>query len=429
MAEKLQLNIQGALCQASEGKIVEIAKDFELDVDGKKKSTIVNMIFHHIDKEWSEKSEEERLSFLTKLRSQHLEAMKEVTAKPKSPESVKEQSTLKTMLESTSVLRRQFKIVGQIGQPDQKDKLSFTSLSRQMETGLKQGYNEQEIVDGVIRAISAGMVLRSYLETYKDLSLERLNKILRNHYGVKNSTELYQSLASICQGPKETAQEFLMRALDLRQNILFSNGQDSGEDTLVYEADHIQKLFLRTVETGLHEDNVRVKIRSYLKDPNVSDEELLKQVNTAVSAENERARKMRSQNRGKPAQVTQVTEGDCVSQKESPIKPSGNKSQDELLKALEAIKVEVAEVKSKLKDMNQESEEARGKKSRQEKPDDRRNQYRKTQPKCSKCQVNQEDRCSHCFLCGSENHYAIGCRQNRGNSALNSNRLLPRDRK
>lgn len=113
---------------------------------------------------------------------------------------------------------------------------------------------------------------------------------------------------------------------------------------------------------------------------------------------------MRSQNRCKPAQVTQVTEGDCVSQKESPIKPSGNKSQDELLKALEAIKVEVAEVKSKLKDMNQESEEARGKKSRQEKPDDRRNQYRKTQPKCSKCQVNQEDRCSHCFLCGSENH-------------------------
>ena len=68
---------------------------------------------------------------------------------------------------------------------------------------------------------------------------------------------------------------------------------------------------------------------------------------------------MRSQNRGKPAQVTQVTEGDCVSQKESPIKPSGNKSQDELLKALEAIKVEVAEVKSKLKDMNQESEEGR----------------------------------------------------------------------
>lgn len=129
------------------------------------------MIFYHIDKELSEKTGEECLSFLTKLRSQHLEAMKEkVTAELKSPESIKEQSTLKTMLESTSVLRRQFKIVGQIGQPDQKDKLSFTSLSRQMETGLKQGYNEQEIVDGVIRAISAGMVISEAIWKHTKIS-------------------------------------------------------------------------------------------------------------------------------------------------------------------------------------------------------------------------------------------------------------------
>ena len=75
--------------------------------------------------------------------------------------------TIKNMLESTSVFRRQF--VGQIGHPDEKDKLSFTSLTRQVDTGLKQGYSEQEIVDGVVRAISAGMVLRSYVETFKDL--------------------------------------------------------------------------------------------------------------------------------------------------------------------------------------------------------------------------------------------------------------------
>ena len=125
---------------------------------------------------------------------------------------------------------RHFKIVGQIGHPDKKD----TSLTRPVDSGLKQGYSEQEIVDEVIHAISAGLVLRSYVGTFKDFSLERLRKILRNHYGVKNSTELYQSLASICQGPKESPQEFLMRALDLQQKILFSGTQDQGED-LVYE--------------------------------------------------------------------------------------------------------------------------------------------------------------------------------------------------
>ena len=106
---------------------------------------------------------------------------------------------MKALLESTSVLRRQFEIGGQIGQAEQKDKLSFTSLSRQMETGLKQGYTEQEIVDGVIRAISGGMVLRNYLETYKDLSLNRLRKILRNRYGVKNSTQKEHHRNFLCE--------------------------------------------------------------------------------------------------------------------------------------------------------------------------------------------------------------------------------------
>jgi hypothetical protein len=69
------------------------------------------------------------------------------------------------MLKSTIVFRRQFKIVGQIGRPNEKDKLSFTSLTRQIDTGVKQGYTEQEIVDGVIRAINGGMVVRSYVET------------------------------------------------------------------------------------------------------------------------------------------------------------------------------------------------------------------------------------------------------------------------
>ena len=52
-----------------------------------------------------------------------------------------------------------------------------------------------------------------------------------------------------------------MRALDLRQKILFSGIQDQGEDTLVYKTDHVQKLFLRTVETGLQDENVRVSLR------------------------------------------------------------------------------------------------------------------------------------------------------------------------
>lgn len=68
---------------------------------------------------------------------------------------------------ATSALRRQVKINGQIGEPDQKDKISLSLLTRQIQIGLfRQGYSESEIVDGVIRrSITPRLFLRNYLET------------------------------------------------------------------------------------------------------------------------------------------------------------------------------------------------------------------------------------------------------------------------
>ena len=129
------------------------------------------------------------------------------------------------------------------------------------------------------------------------------------------------------------------------KKILFSGTQDQGEDTLVYETDHVQKLFLRTVETGLQGENVRVRVRGYLKDSTISDEELIRQVNNAVSTEDGRARKLRSQNRGKSAQVSRVVE------------EKNDKGQDKILETLETLKIEVAQVKSQLKERSQETEQ------------------------------------------------------------------------
>ena len=53
---------------------------------------------------------------------------------------------------SSSLLRREFKISGQIGEPGQTEKLTFVSLMHQIDSGLKRDYQENEIVDAVIRA-------------------------------------------------------------------------------------------------------------------------------------------------------------------------------------------------------------------------------------------------------------------------------------
>lgn len=124
---------------------------------------------------------------------------------------------------STSVwqaYRKDFKISGQIGEANQKDKLNFTSLEHQIENGLKKGYTDAEIVEAVIRAVSPGVKLRSYLEGKTDLTLATLRHILRAHYAEKDATDLYQQLTKAVQSPSETALDFVVRVLDLRQRVL-----------------------------------------------------------------------------------------------------------------------------------------------------------------------------------------------------------------
>ena len=99
---------------------------------------------------------------------------------------------------------REFKISGQIGEPGQKDKLTFSSLAHQIEQGISKGFPEIEIVDALIRAIAPGLQLRSYLEGKTNLTLPTLRRILRSHYQEKGATELYKQLTSEVQSNKET---------------------------------------------------------------------------------------------------------------------------------------------------------------------------------------------------------------------------------
>ena len=60
--------------------------------------------------------------------------------------------------------RKEFRIQGQIGEPGQKDRLSYASLARQIHAGQRKGIPEDEILEAVVRAIVPGIPLRSYLE-------------------------------------------------------------------------------------------------------------------------------------------------------------------------------------------------------------------------------------------------------------------------
>ena len=67
------------------------------------------------------------------------------------------------------------------------------------------------------------MSLPSYIETKPDLSLPQLPKVLRIHYCEKTASELYQQLTTMCQTPKESMQQFLLRIMDARNKVVFTS--------------------------------------------------------------------------------------------------------------------------------------------------------------------------------------------------------------
>ena len=274
-----------------------------------------------------------------------------------------------------TLMRRDFKVSGQIGEPGQKDKVSFTSLMRQLDAGKDKGYAERELVEGVIKAISPGMRLRSYLESKEKLTLSTLKEILEVHFREGDATALYKELSSASQGSTESCQDFVMRTLDLRQKIVQASRRVDA--SLRYDSELVQKMFLHSMSTGISNDNVRMEVRLLLQDPDVSDETLLKCVKDADDRENERRGKQ------KRVKVSQIKEND-----------------NDLTATIKQLQADLAALKA-----NQEAPP-----SQQPPP---RGPPRERGPGwgCMACRnAGMGPECRHCFHCGSSNHFLRGCR-------------------
>ena len=72
------------------------------------------------------------------------------------------------------------------------------------------------------------------------------------------------------------------------------------KSSLKYDPRLIQSLFLRRVETGLRDESIRIKLRTFLQDENVGDEKLLLELNIAACEEAERQAKITKRNRFHP---------------------------------------------------------------------------------------------------------------------------------
>lgn len=200
--DNLQFEIKGALFQLTSDQLIEICDFLGIsgtskdNITGKSRNILVSMISKYIESDELRQLEDEEMSALLSLMDMIKSVqtvVKNSTAEKENEEDEKlsreleqlklivqqKETEMKTLAnkntkdirtafaqaspayENNPPWRKEFKISGQIGDPRQKDRLTFSSLARQIDNGLSKGYPEPEIVDAVIRAIVPGLQLRS----------------------------------------------------------------------------------------------------------------------------------------------------------------------------------------------------------------------------------------------------------------------------
>lgn len=317
------------------------------------------------------------------------------------------------------VIRREFRINGQIGERGQKDKLSYTNLMHQIDTGQQKGHSEAEIVEAVVRAISPGLNLRDMLETKMGLTLPQLKTILKGHFKEDSPTDLFHRLVHITQDVQESPQNFLFKAIALKERLLVA-AKELGTDEH-YSPELIQKKFLRSVSTGLLSDHVKFQLKSYLDDPKVTDDVLIEKMNEAASFDWERQQKLKKSTGSKttkvgelqtevhanpvyydttvePSQVPEHSTPAKVNSKSQRVKTASSQNNSELLEVVKQLREEVAEMKKVMQNSPQPLTRLR----------------HSPRKGCPSCHDNgQGERCDHCFKCGQAGHLSRGCRAQR----------------
>ena len=120
------------------------------------------------------------------------------------------------VLKKTSLLRKDFKIKSQLVEVGQRDKISYVSLMHQINEAKLSGYDEEDIINSAIRAMTPSLTLRNILETTPHLSLKKLMRYLEMHFDKRSATDLCSKLTSMTQLPEESAYSFVMRCIETR---------------------------------------------------------------------------------------------------------------------------------------------------------------------------------------------------------------------
>ena len=183
-----------------------------------------------------------------------------------------------------------------------------------MESGLKLGYPEPEIINVVIRGITPGNDARVYLEGRKDLTVKNLLSALKSYFCEKNVATVYNQMTRAVQGTeeKDTPIIFAIQMFALRDQVLELSKQPGAHE---YGRTLVQAEMQKSIYAGLRDDGIHRDLKETLtRTSNVNDDDLLDEISQAMSSLEEHEQRIqdagvRRKNGGGRAQVSVVGVG------------------------------------------------------------------------------------------------------------------------
>ena len=308
---------------------------------------------------------------------------------------------------------KEFKINGGIA-GNSGNIVELQKIIYQMQKGKGLGYTEEEIRIGTIDSMKADSRLRKYFEGKMNLTQEQFMKMLMSWYHVKESEKIFDELKDSAQEPKEEEADYLLRMMQLRDLVIEVT---KGEEYPIAEK-LVKKKFLHAVLVGFKRDTIRLDLRQVLKDPEMEDDEMTREVNEAVARDKENRRKMK----GKEASSNRLGfEDDEVRNKKRSVsfeedEVKNKKSSTDTVALLEKICKEFSQVAVQVNKLTAWQEQTQ--KILEKDADDERNGNRDGGNQRGaqgyrfvKCEECEEKRlyCTHCSICGQGGHKRVTC--------------------
>ncbi len=190
------------------------------------------------------------------------------------------------VVKTAPVLHRlkDLRLNGKIGNLEDKKNLTMTSLMFKINSALKRGYPEADVVDAIINIIDEDCPVREVLEMMEieDLTLDFVLSTVKELYTEIDSVHsIYQELCKARQKKTESLSTFMWRLRLQRDKVL----KMSQKEAASYTKELLQSQFQRSFFSGIRNEAVRVQLKYLSKSKHVSDAKLNRDVNDIMIAE------------------------------------------------------------------------------------------------------------------------------------------------